>query len=147
MIFPVSAAMLENIGEYQDILVSFSEPRLDLIEWESTPSHNIEILNDTIDLYRYCDLTKQAEFLFECIEITIERIIPEELDYLDRYEQMYRYIDMIVGLPNNKIDLMIKYMIQNNGMLSKKRRKKEFAELSDEEISSIQEKYDDVYHS
>ncbi|WP_346860854.1 Fic family protein [uncultured Draconibacterium sp.] len=48
MIFPVSAAILDRISDYQEILEDYSSQRIDLIEWKPTPSHNIEILNDTI---------------------------------------------------------------------------------------------------
>ena len=60
MIFPVSAAILNRIDEYQSILESYSSQRIDLIEWEPTTDHNVKILNDTIDLYRYYDLTAQV---------------------------------------------------------------------------------------
>ena len=66
IIFPVSSAILERIDEYREVLESYSLPRLDLIEWKQTPDNNIDVLNDTIDLYRYFDATKQAEFLYSC---------------------------------------------------------------------------------
>lgn len=141
MIFPVSAAILNRISDYQEVLEAFSFPRIDLIEWKPTSGHNVEILNETIDLYRYYDLTQQAEFLYECVENTIERIIPEELDYLEKYDRMTQIINMLVTLPDTKVDLLIKFLNQNNGKLSKKKRQKEFDELTDEEIESIEESY------
>src|SRR5690606_12393895 len=93
MIFPVSAAILNRIDEYQSILESYSSQRIDLVEWEPTADHNVKILNNTIDLYRYYDLTKQVEFLYECVEETIEQIIPEELDYLEKYDRVTKYIN------------------------------------------------------
>ncbi len=44
MIFPVSAAILNRIDEYQSILESYSSPRIDLIKWESTVDYNVKIL-------------------------------------------------------------------------------------------------------
>ncbi|WP_262508201.1 Fic family protein [Zunongwangia atlantica] len=84
IIFPVSSAILERIDEYQDVLEDFSLSRIGLIEWKETTDHNLEILNETRDLYRYFDLTKQAEFLYSFVGDTIEKIIPEELDYLEK---------------------------------------------------------------
>lgn len=124
MIFPISSAILERIDDYQDILEHFSSPRVDLIEWEETQDHNIDILNETIDLYRYFDLTKQAEFLYTCVEETIERIIPEELDYLEKYDRMTNLINARVTLPDTKVDLLIKLLNQNEGKLSKKEGKR-----------------------
>ncbi len=71
LIFPVSAVILEHIDEYRKTLVHFSRPRLNLIDWCPTAKNNIEVLNDTIDLYRYFDATKQVEFFFDCVEETV----------------------------------------------------------------------------
>ena len=145
MIFPISAAILIRIDEYREILENYSSQRIDLIEWEPTLDHNVKILNETIDLYRYYDLTTQAEFLYECIEDTIEKIIPEELDYLERYDQMNKYINTIVTLPDTKVDLLIKFLNQNKGKLSNNKRQKEFDELTDAEISSIEENFQIIF--
>lgn len=147
MIFPVSAAILNRISEYQDVLEDYSSTRMDLIEWESTPAHNIRILNDTIDLYRYIDLTLQAEFLYECIDETVNRIIPEEIDYLEKYDRLTNAINSILNLPNTRVDLLIKYLSQNKGKLSKRKARKDFDELSEEEISTIEGFYADIFVS
>jgi len=145
MIFPVSAAILDRISDYQDVLEDFSSQRMDLIEWEPTPNHNIRILNETIDLYRYYDLTIQAEFLYDCIEETIERIVPEEIEYLENYDQLTNAVNSLVILPDTKVDLMIKFLCQNKGKLSKRKRQKDFDELSEEEISAIEEHYAEIF--
>ncbi len=145
MIFPVSAAILNRISDYQEILEDFSSQRIDLIEWKPTSNHNIRILNETIDLYRYYDLTAQAEFLYECVEETIEKIIPEEIEYLENYDQLTNAINLFVTLPDTKVDLMIKFLGQNNGKLSKRKKQKDFDELTDEEISTIEEHYAEIF--
>ena len=139
------AAIHNRIVDYQDVLEAYAYPRLDLIEWKPTSGHNIEILNETIDLYRYFDLTRQAEFLYECVEDTIERIIPEELDYLEKYDRMTQLINSYVTLPDTTVDLLIKFLNQNNGKLSKKKRQKEFVELTDEEIARIEEGFLEIF--
>lgn len=145
MIFPVSAAILNRIDEYQTILETYSAPRIDLIEWEPTTDYNVKILNDTIDLYRYYDLTKQVEFLYECVEETIEQIIPEELNYLEKHDQMTQYINTYLSLADTKVDLLIKFLHQNNGKLSKNKRQKEFEEFTDEEISTIEDNFKAIF--
>ena len=137
IIFPVSSAILERIDEYQDVLEDFSLSRIGLIEWKETTDHNLEILNETRDLYRYFDLTKQAEFLYSCVADTIEKIIPEELDYLEKYDRMTQLINDHVSLPNHEVDLLIKLLNQNQGKLSKNKREKHFKELKITEIEWI----------
>lgn len=145
MIFPVSSTILERIDQYQDILEHFSLPRADIIQWEETQDHNVKIINETIDLYRYFDLTKQAEFLYECVEDTIVKIIPAELEYLEKYDRMVHMINNRVALPNTKVDLLIKLLDQNNGYLSNRKRGQYFQELKDDEIKLIQDMFRDVF--
>ena len=64
------------------MLESYSRPRLEFIEWRPTPAGNVEVLNETIDLYRYFDATRQAEFLCDCVAQTVERNLPEEILFL-----------------------------------------------------------------
>ncbi len=82
IIFPVSAAILNRIDEYRRVLESYSHPLLDLIEWEKTSDNNVIVLHESVDYYRYFDATRQAEFLYDCVNETIERLIPEEVAYL-----------------------------------------------------------------
>lgn len=145
IIFPVSAAILNRIGKYQGVLEAHSSSRIDLIEWKPTPDHNVEITNETIDLYRYFDATLQTEFLYECVKETIEKIIPEELDFLEKYDQITQQINALVALPDTKVDLLIKFLNQNKGKLSKNKRTKEFEELTDAEICTIEEFYNAVF--
>jgi len=145
MIFPVSSAILDRISDYQEVLEDFSSQRIYLIEWEPTSSHNIRILNDTIDLYRYFDLTLQAEFLYECVEETTNRIIPDEIDYLEKYDRLTNAINSFINMPDTRVDLLIKLLDQNKGNLSKQKRQKDFDELSEEEISVIEKYYADIF--
>ena len=141
IIFPVSAAILEKIEDYQKVLEAYSNPLLDFIEWKTTDNNNIEVLNETIDYYRYFDATLQAEFLFECIDYTINKIIPAEVLYLQQYDSMKFWIDDQFQMPDKLVALLIRFLEQNNGTLSKRAREKEFPELSDEEVLKIEDSY------
>jgi len=145
MIFLVSAAILNRIDEYQSILEAYSSPRIDIVEWEPTQEHNVRILNDTIDLYRYYDLTVQAEFLYGCVAETIEKIIPAELDFLVKYDRMAHYINSYYSLPDTKVDLLIKLLDQNKGKLSKNKRDKEFDDFTEEEVLAIEENFRAIF--
>jgi len=145
MIFPISAAILDDISSYEQVLESHSSPRLELIEWEATEDHNTNIINETIDLYRYFDITKEAEFLFACIEDTIVRIIPSELDYLKKYDKLTDRINDILAMENTRVDLMIKMIHQNEGKLSKRKYDKFFSDIDGDKIEQIEEMYDDVF--
>lgn len=116
-----------------------------MVEWEPTKEYNVRILNDTIDLYRYYDLTVHAEFLYECIAETIETIIPAELDYLGKYDRMTHYINSYFSLPDTTVDLLNKLLDQNRGKLSKNKREMEFDCFTDEEVLAIEENFRDIF--
>ena len=145
LIFPVSAVILDRIDEYRKTLEHFSKPRLDLIEWRPTEKNNVEVLNDTIDLYRYFDATKQAEFFFECVEETVSQTLPEEVEYLRKYDLLNEFIKNYIDMPDNLVDLLIRFLSQNDGKLSKRGRAKEFEKLTEREIQAIEAKYAEVF--
>lgn len=141
IIFPVSASILSHIVDYRKVLESYSQPLLDFIEWKETKDHNIEVLNDTADYYRYFDCTRQAEFLYDCVKDTIENIIPEEISYLTNYDNFKRYLDNEFEMPDKTVALLVQFLEQNNGRFSKRARENEFSKLSDKEIADIERNY------
>ena len=143
--FPVSTAILDNINEYRAVLESYSLPLLDFIEWKETKDHNVEVLNDTMDYYRYFDATKQVEFLYDCVNETIQHIIPKELEYLTQYDAFKKVMDEEYEMPDKLIAQLVRFLEQNNGILSKRAREKEFENLSDMEVQSIETIYGKIF--
>lgn len=145
LIFPVSAAILERLPEYKEVLENYSIPRLELIEWKITPNNNVEVLNETMDLYRYFDATKMAEFLYSCVQQTIDVIIPEEVDYLHKYDEFKHEIEQEYDMPDKMIALLVRFLDQGKGLLSKRAKEKEFDMLNEDEINQIQITYSDIF--
>ena len=144
IIFPVSASILDHIVEYRNVLEFYSKPLLDFIEWKVTEKNNIEVINQTIDFYRYFDATKQAEFLFDCVTDTIENLIPEEVSYIERFDEMKRYLDDEFELPDKTVSLLFNVLEQNNGKLSKRAKSKEFKSLTEQEIDIIETNFAEI---
>lgn len=138
MVFPVSSVMLDRIDDYRTTLQSHSGPLMDFIEWRPTPDHNVDVLNDTADLYRYFDCTGAAEFLYACVQRTVEHDLPQEIDYLRRHDQAMRRVMDSVEMPDRLAENLIMFIRQNKGTLSKKRRENEFKQLTDEEVASLE---------
>lgn len=101
------------------VLETYSQSTLDFIKWKRTADNNIEVLNETIDYYRYFDATAQTEFLFECVESTIDNVIPQEVAYLQKYDAMKTWLDDNFEMPDRKVALLIRFLEQNSGILSK----------------------------
>ncbi len=147
LVFPISASILDHIDDYRRVLEKYSLPLLDFIEWQETEEHNVEVLNDTIDFYRYFDITKQAEFLFDCVNDTIENIIPEEIKYLENYEDFKHYLDDKFEMTDKTVALLIRFLERDDGVISKRAKAKEFSMLSDNEIKNIENKFKEFFLS
>ncbi len=145
IIFPVSAAILEKLDDYRKVLEIYSRPLLEFIEWKKTQDNNVEVLNETIDYYRYFDATSQAEFLFDCVNFTINRIIPQEVEYLQKYDTLKVWLDDRFEMPDKMVAMLIRFLEQNNGTLSKMAQEKEFKDLTSEEIKKIEKKYKIIF--
>lgn len=145
LVFPVSAAILDRIDDYRLVLESYSTRLLPLIDWQPTPKMNVEVLNDTGDFYRYFDATLHAEFLFECVQRTIEHDLPDEADFLERYDLFRTRVEAIAEMPASMIDLLFNFLKQNDGELSKRARSKEFSKLTDEETDAFEALYRQVF--
>jgi hypothetical protein len=141
IVFPISAVILRKIDTYRRVLESYSKPLLKRIEWRPTADGNVEVLNNTARLYRYFDATQHAEFLYECVRETVEDDFPREVKYLELYDQFAAKVQTLFDMPNNKLDLLWRFLQQNDGKLSKRARAKEFAALTDDESAAIEEMF------
>jgi hypothetical protein len=139
MVFPVSSVMQDRIDDYRKTLQSHSSPLMDYIDWRPLPNRNIEVTNDTADLYRYFDCTHNAVFLYECVRRTVEKDLPREIEYLKCHDEAMRLISEIIEMPNRLAQDLIMFIRQNGGKLSKRRREKEFEKLTDKEVAKLEE--------
>jgi hypothetical protein len=147
MVFPVSSVMLDHIDDYRATLQADTGPLMPYIEWRPTPVRNVEVLNDTADLYRYFDATGAAEFLYACVRRTVEKDLPREIDYLGRHDEAIRRIMEAVEMPDRVAENLVMFIRQNNGTLSKKRREGEFNTLRNDEVKLIEGIVGDAFSS
>jgi hypothetical protein len=145
IVFPVSSVILENISAYRRVLEAYAKPRLSLIEWRETEKGNIEVCNETLDLYRYFDATEQAEFLYSCVMKTIHTTLPNEVAYLQKYDHMKLFIKQYIDMPDRLVDLLIQFLNQNKGKLSQRARTKEFEKLTDTEVQVLEDKFKEIF--
>lgn len=137
LIFPVSASILRDRAGYDAVLERFSRPLFDFIDWKWTPEREIEVTNETADLYRYFDATAVCEYLFDRVADTIRTDLKNELDYVARFDAARRAVQAVVDMPDRRLDLMANLLLQKGGRLSRKKRPL-FAELSDAEIAAME---------
>ena len=145
VVFPISSAILERIDDYRSVLESYSTRLLPLIEWKPTDNFNVQVTNETGDFYRFFDATPHAEFLYSCVQKTIDVDLPYETDFLQRYDQFRAAVEGMFDMPERTIDLLFRFLHQNDGKLSARARGKEFAMLKDAETDSVEAAYRSVF--
>ncbi len=138
IVFPASSVMLDRIDQYRTVLQSHSGPLMRFIDWRPTPQRNVEVLNDTADLYRYFDCTETAEFLYSCVQRTVQFDLPREIDFLRQHDEALRRIMARVDMPDRLAKDFIMFVQQNHGALPNKRRSHEFSKLSDDEVAALE---------
>lgn len=146
VVFPVSAAILVRIDDYRRVLEDYSRRLLPVVNWEPTKDGNVDVRNDTADFYRFFDATPQAEFLFECVRKTIDEDLPREADFLARYDSFRAFVlEEIADMPERTIDLLFRFLRQNNGRISRRAREKEFSALTDAEVNKLEAAYGEKF--
>lgn len=139
LMFPVSATILKTPALYDQSLETFSNPLLKIVEYDLDEEGHMIVQGETGRLYRYIDMTAQAEALYAFVELTIEHELVEELDFLTNYDKTKEAIQHIVDMPDRMIDLFIQLCLQNNGRLSATKRESHFGILTDDELAKMEE--------
>lgn len=145
VVFPVSGAILDRIGEYEAVLQSYSTRALPCIEWRATPRNNVQVLNDTGDFYSFFDATPHAEFLLSCVAQTISEDLPREAAFLEGYERFKARIEAFIEMPDRKLDLLFNFLRQNDGRLSQRAIAREFEGITPNEVREIEAIYADTF--
>ena len=139
MIFPISNAILNEVEKYKQILENHSAPLMEFIEWRITTKQNVEVLNQTGDLYRFFDCTDACEFIYQCAEITIQQLLPKEIQYLEQFDKTFNDAREIIEMPDHQLKLLLTLIIENNGQLSRRKQDKFFSNLPDPLKQEIEE--------
>ena len=137
--------MLRRIAKYKNVLEAYSRATLPFIQWKRSAENNVQVLNETAWLFRYFDATPQSEFLYASVRETIEIDLPHEIAFLDAYRRFSQGIRVVLEMPDTKVNLLQRFLEQNNGIFSKRARGKEFALLTDDEVRRIEELYSECF--
>ncbi len=146
MIIPVSAHMVNHIKEYDAALEAYSTPLMSRIKYELKDASGMVVTNPAqVEAYfRYPDLTEQTIYLANTIKGTITEDIYWEMDFLVKYDEVKKAIQDVVDMPDRNTDMMIRFLHQNKGELATRKRK-HFAELTDDEISQMEAAFKEVF--
>jgi len=139
IMFPISAVMLKNPDIYDASLESFSKKLIPLIDYTLDGEGRMTVSNNTAKWYKYIDMTMQVETLYDFVLWTIETELADELKFIANYDRAKKAIQEIVDMPDRHIDLLIRFILQNRGKLSKSKQKSHFDFLNNDEIVKIEQ--------
>lgn len=147
VMLPVSAEILLNLRSYDVCLEQFSKPLMAAAEYSLGEDGALTIHNpaEIEGFYRYPDLTTQCEFLALMLERTIKQTIPQELHFLQKFDEARTAIGEIVDMPDRKRESLLMRLYKNKGKLARKRREGEFAELTEQEVADIETAFRDIF--
>jgi Fic family protein len=146
MIIPVSAHLLNHIKDYDNILEAYSKPLLQRAKYQTAENGELTLLNpnELEAYYRYPDLTEQCIYLTQTIQDTLQEDMPDELKFIQRYDEAKKELQNIVDMPDKDINRMLLFLHQNAGVFPKRRRE-QFLKLTDDEIAKMQQVYRVIY--
>jgi hypothetical protein len=139
--------MLRDRVSYDRVLELFSKTVLDRVRYTLSDDGTLKIENpaEAAAVWRYPDLTPHVQYVLELIETAVTRDLPSELDVLRRHDLARENIKRIVDLPGRKLNLLLRLLHQNRGALSKSKRNAEFSELTDPEVTRIEEVFREAF--
>lgn len=137
-VIPISALMLRRKDQYDAALEVFSKSIMPFVEFQLDTEGEMTVSNETASLYRYWDATAQCQYLCDAIEETIAVDLPEELRTLRAFDAGIAAIAEIVDMPDRRVSLLMRLLIQNGYRLSKSKRA-QFPEITDLELGSIEQ--------
>jgi hypothetical protein len=131
--------LLNRPADYEASLESFSVPLKARSDYELDDDLRMAVKNDTLEHFRYMDLTPVAVALHGFLAETIEREVPSELRFLRAYDAARAAMREVVDLPEPTANLFVRLCFHNQGRLSKnKRGHKAFEKLTEEEINRLE---------
>lgn len=147
IILPVSAHILSNIRQYDSVLEHYSKQIMKHINFEKDDKGEITVTNplEIEPFYRYPNLTTQTLFLANAIQETLTKELPEELSFIQHYDELKQALQEIVDMPDKYINLMILFLHQNKGFFPKRRRNL-FEKLTDSEIKEMENRYEAIFY-
>ena len=77
---------------------------------------------------------------------TVEHDLPAEVSYFEAYDRFVKGVESIVDMPTKKLDLLWRFLQQNDGRLSARAREKEFAPFTDAEVQQVEQMFSESWN-
>ena len=126
LLLPISAAMKECEAQYLEALTDFSKSAREfwsVVHTGGSPRFEFKF-KGSVNMYRYWDATKQAEFVFEMADRALQVHLREEADFLKLFDEVYRKADSRFDVRQSDLQFLVGTVLDMKGTFSKNLRKK-----------------------
>lgn len=137
MIVPVSAVIMQNIPAYHEVLAGFSQPVTRLWDYRRAEVEPYILKTADTRSYRFFNADREVAFLHRMLQQAIEVEMPQEMAWLDGYDQATAALEQRFDLPKKDIAALVRMAWGNDGHLSKHRRK-QYAHLPDTLMDEVE---------
>lgn len=139
VVIPVSPAILRDRTGYLQALDVVSQPMLSHVLYNRDPrTGQVDVTNDTADLYRYPDLTAACEYLYAKIEEALDRDVHAELVYLQTYDRAQLRVRLVRQLPDHQEQAALRLCFAE-GRIDPAMRAQHFPDLSAQDLDAIEQ--------
>lgn len=145
LLLPVSVAMKHEEQAYLAALKAFSQPTREF--WNVTWLDGDQMAFDFIghpSIYRYWDATHCVEFTLQMARRALEVELREETEFLDRYDRVIKAVNQRFDVRGSDLSKLVMMCLDNEGKVSKHRRKQFQYSVSEEVFEFIEEAVGDA---
>ena len=124
LILPVSVAMKRNEADYLTVLQGYSKQARERwsVRWIDEGIYDMRFNGDP-SIYKYWDATDCVEFGYRMAEQALEFDLRHETEFLVRYDKIIKVVNERFDLRGNDLSTLVVCCLDNDGKLSKNRRK------------------------
>lgn len=139
-ILPVSTVMLNDIEGYLGVLNAFSAPVKSMWNYERSDVQSQPRITGEpgADPYRFFEADAECDYLSKSIVHALNDDLPNEIAYLEKFDRCMTRLSGEVELPQKDLSLLVRAAIEQDGVLSKNRRK-QYPHLPETIFQSIEE--------
>lgn len=123
-IIPISATILKQPKEYDQVLNGFSHPLMLQLDYDLDEDNDFKVVihNDLHYLYRYPDFTEHVKYIYEIMDTSTKFELLSEVVYLVTFDSIKRLLNENADIPENHLNNLVNILINNGGRISEKKR-------------------------
>jgi len=139
VILPVSSVMLKDIESYLAVLNTFSKPVRDMWNYERIDAQSAPRITEHPGStpYRFFDADIECDYLSQSIMHSLSADLPNEIAFLEKFDRSMEGLNQEIDLPQKDMSLLIRCAIENDGTVSKNRRK-QFSHFPEDIFETIE---------